>query len=553
MKKKLRNIAVAGILLCASAPSAAALELPVKSINGHKYFYYEVRIGDNVASLANSLGISRDKIIRYNPAAADGVRNGMVLYFPYEEFAQAGAKSIRHEVKRGETLFGLSHRYGVTPDDIIALNPQTKNGLKSGETILIPVLEESADGATQPAHHPNETPLYVVEPRTNEKPAAAADTVAAEAVAAVVAEDTEEETDATESADEAQDASIAVVLPFALGEENTSRQSLIYTDFYKGLLLAAEKAAAKGSHIDIHVYDSTDFGIDGAMRSASVIIAPEDAAQMGRIAEAVADSAAYVINLFNLKDESYLTNPSIVQAYIPHTEMYAKAYQGMRERFGDTRPVILTNTGGRNDKAAYLDYIRERYTADGIVPVEISYSGTLRSSELDILDPAERYVIVPSSGSLNEFNKMSHALKAYRDDPATATIEVFGYPDWAAFRGDALDMLYALGATLYSRIYIDPAGDDSRALADAFVANYGTAPMEIVPNNGALGYDLGCMLIENLRANDGVFTPETDGGMWQGKQSAFRFIKAGDKGGYVNDTLYIVTFDKDKTTQCTVL
>lgn len=550
MNKKLRNIALAGAVMC-SALAADALELPVKSINGHRYYYYEVRIGDTLPTLAGELGISRNDIIRYNPAAADGVRNGMVLYFPYEDFAQADATTIRHEVKRGETLFGLAHRYGVTPDDIIALNPRTKNGIKSGETVLIPVLQESTDGATQPAHTPNETPLYVVEPRPaaphgSETPAAESSDAASSAVTIV------EDAPAVADADEAQSASIAVVLPFALGEENPGKQAQLYTDFYKGMLLAAEQLGHEGSPVTIHVYDSTDFGIDEAIRSSSVIIAPEDAAQMARIADAVADSAAYVLNLFNLKDESYLTNASVVQANIPHAEMYAKAYQGMRDRFGNIRPVILTNTGGRNDKAAYLDYIRERYTADGIMPVEISYSGTLRSSDLDILDPAERYVVVPSSGALNEFNKMSHALKAYRDDPSTATIEVFGYPDWTAFRNDALDMLYALGATIYTRIFIDPAGDDSRALADGFTANFGVAPMEVVPNQGALGYDVAEMLIDNLRANGGVFLPDNDGSTWRGKQSAFRFRKAGD-GGYVNDALYIVTFDKDKTTQCTVL
>lgn len=547
MNKNLRNIALAGAVMC-SALVADALDLPVKSINGHRYYYYEVRIGDTVSSLAGKLGINRNDIIRYNPAAADGLRNGTVLYFPYEDFAQAGTTTINHEVKRGETLFGLAHRYGITPDDIIAVNPRAKNGIKSGEIILIPVLPESTDGATQPAHTPNETPLYVAEPtpETTET----SETPVAEAPAA---EEGPKDASADTYAAEAQPSSIAVVLPFALGEENPSRQAQLYTDFYKGMLLAAEQLGNEGAPVAIHVYDSTDFGIDEAMRSASVIIAPEDAAQMARMADAVADSAAYVLNLFNLKDESYLTNPSIVQANIPHSAMYAKAYQGMRERFGDIRPVILTNTGGRNDKAAYLDYIRERYAADGIVPVEISYSGTLRSSELDILDPAERYVVVPSSGTLSEFNKISHALKAYRDDPATATIEVFGYPDWTAFRNDALDMLHSLCATIYTRIFIDPAGDDSRALADGFTANYGAVPMEVVPNQGALGYDVAEMLIDNLRANGGVFLPETDGRTWRGKQSAFRFRKAADGGGYVNDALYIVTFDKDKTTQCTVL
>lgn len=45
---------------------------------------------------------------------------------------------VNHEVKRGETLWGIAHHYGVSPDDIVELNPSIKNGLKNGITIKIP-------------------------------------------------------------------------------------------------------------------------------------------------------------------------------------------------------------------------------------------------------------------------------------------------------------------------------------------------------------------------------------------------------------------------------
>lgn len=45
---------------------------------------------------------------------------------------------INHQVQRGETLWGLAHKYKVSADDIIKLNPSLKNGLKSGHTIRIP-------------------------------------------------------------------------------------------------------------------------------------------------------------------------------------------------------------------------------------------------------------------------------------------------------------------------------------------------------------------------------------------------------------------------------
>lgn len=569
MHKNLRIIALSGAIAMASA-IADAIELPVKSINGHRYYYYEVKYGDTVYSLANKFGISRDDIIRHNPGAADGLRAGNTLYFPYEDFAEAGSKAIRHEVKRGETLFGLSHRYGVTPDDIVAMNPHTKNGLKSGDTILIPVSPEAIDSATQHAAAPNETPVYV--PAPVETPAQEEDTKpqapkpeptedpieypAAETTEAYVNDNTAETADDMDAEEDIQvrDASIAVLLPFALEQDTPSKHAQLYTDFYKGMLLAAEEKSKEGQPVSIRAYDSNNFAIDTIIAGASVIIAPEDAGQINALTAAVDDNEGYVLNIFNLKDESYLTSPSLVQANIPHAAMYAKAYEGMRERFGNLRPVLLHNNNGRNEKSAFIDFIREKYIADGIAPIEVKYNGTLRSSDLDILDAAEgsRYVVVPSSGTLAEFNKMSHALKAFRNDPSTASVEIFGYPDWIAFRNDALDMLRELGATIYTRVFIDPEGEEYKNLSSEFKSNYGEAPMEVVPNQAVLGYDTASMLIDNLRENGGLFTP--DGGKtWQGKQSVFRLERPSEDSGFVNNALFIVTFHKDRTTQCTVI
>lgn len=45
---------------------------------------------------------------------------------------------IIHHVERGETLWGISHKYNVSADDIIKLNPSVANGLKAGSDIKIP-------------------------------------------------------------------------------------------------------------------------------------------------------------------------------------------------------------------------------------------------------------------------------------------------------------------------------------------------------------------------------------------------------------------------------
>ena len=174
----------------------------------------------------------------------------------------------------------------------------------------------------------------------------------------------------------------------------------------------------------------------------------------------------------------------------------------------------------------------------------------------------QKYVVIPSSGTLAEFNKMAYVVQNWRDrvralsaeHPELETVpgvEIFGYPDWTAFRGDALDMLHRLDATVYSRFLDNFTGFQAMGVAQAFKRWYGEAMIESVPTQALLGFDAACCIIKNLRANDGAFDPVYPS-EYNGVQSAFRFEREGD-GGFVNSSLYIIRFASSGTQNATVL
>ena len=43
-----------------------------------------------------------------------------------------------HTIERGQTVYAIATMYGVTPDDIYRLNPDSKEGIKAGATLKIP-------------------------------------------------------------------------------------------------------------------------------------------------------------------------------------------------------------------------------------------------------------------------------------------------------------------------------------------------------------------------------------------------------------------------------
>ena len=62
-----------------------------------------------------------------------------------------------------------------------------------------------------------------------------------------------------------------------------------------------------------------------------------------------------------------------------------------------------------------------------------------------------------------------------------------------------------------------------------------------------LVFDVGNMLIRNIRDNNGYFMPEAD--HYNGVQTSFRFLQDNVNGGYSNDEIYVLRFTPQGTVE----
>ena len=58
-----------------------------------------------------------------------------------------------HTIEKGQTVYAIATMYGVTPDDIYRLNPDSKEGIKAGATLKIP--QRDIVGGTAKKHDGN--------------------------------------------------------------------------------------------------------------------------------------------------------------------------------------------------------------------------------------------------------------------------------------------------------------------------------------------------------------------------------------------------------------
>lgn len=497
-----------------------------------------------------------------------------------------------HLVKKGETIYGISRQYDISEADLIAANPRLETvGLKYGTVLTIPAKEPQPTYEYTPKSlsTPASTSVYstpkseysvtadATEPKnttttasTYESPVfttASTTTVYVENIASGDTIESKNSYGNNMSAPQVEDPTLltpseatmpdiesqpdtlrmTVMLPFMLSAQQPDKQAQLYTEFYRGLLLAADSLRNHGNPLIISAYD-TAASIDTVnsilshpeVAKSTVIIAPDDDLQLGRIASFASENGAKVFNAFAVKSTLYHNNAAMMQANIPHSDMYDTAVAGILKEYPDyTLAMLVPQEGGKTDKAEFQSRLRSKAMADGREIVEVTYSGMLRQADLEKLIANKKYIFIPSSGTQTEFSRIISTLKAYKESLNDYNAaRLFGYPEWITFRGDALENMRFMNTTIYSRFYNDESSLRTKDLTAEYSRWYGTPMMNAIPVQGILGFDAGMYLIRSLNNSE----PFPGTMPYSGIQSDFRFASDGSNAGAVNKALYLVNF-----------
>lgn len=582
--------------------NASVNDLPVREVNGRTYHYYEVASKETVYSLCHKLGISKEELIKHNPTVADGLKTGSILFFPVENHEggesvaesnhnNGGRSIITHNVEKGETIYGIATRYGISTQDLIEQNPIVSEGLKAGQVLHISVPQKNVAPATtgraetetrkESAAEPATTGYIVKKKETFYSIAKANGITVAQLEAAnpgitvlregqvlsipsqSLASNQEEApalpSDSTSTAGETGsisvddfasasgvdttnvgELSVAVILPFMLDEETPSKGALRSTEFYKGFLLAADSIRNNGTPVRISAYDSEGSNqkvhaliADSLLKTHRIIIAPDNAEQLIMLGEFGRVNNIKVFNDFLVRDETYLTNPAVMQANIPSAMMLEKAADAVAERVAYSTPVFLTLTDGQNDKGDFVDALKKRLDSRGVEYKSISVEGKLTPATLKALPADGSYSFIPTSGRQSDVNRLLPGLIEWRDEAVMPMVKVIGYPEWITFRGETLDNMHNLNTFIYSRFFDDEKSMRSQRLEKKFKDWYGAGMENAIPRQGMLGFDTGMFVFEYLK---------NPSGRYDGVQNGFNFTVPEGANGGCNSALYLVNY-----------
>lgn len=124
------------------------LRIPVIASNAtesttQQFAYHVVEKKQTLYSICKKYGVSQEDVFKYNPHAKMGLRSGETLKIPVGGKTEPDRQDIDfiyHTVKQNESFNSISQLYGVEISDIVKYNPSAKYSMKPGDIIRLPKL-----------------------------------------------------------------------------------------------------------------------------------------------------------------------------------------------------------------------------------------------------------------------------------------------------------------------------------------------------------------------------------------------------------------------------
>ena len=493
MKQILQRI----LLLCVS------LLLVTTTLMAQAPLRHVVKKLETVYSISKRYGVSEEDIYRLNEGSQWGIREGQTLLIPQrkpdtiyvEAPAVVQAEPGIHVVQSGETLFGISRKYGLTVSKLLELNPQKHDAqIAVGERIIV-----AADAVVEKAPSPlNGTQIKQVR--------------------------------------------VALILPL-----RESGQPSRYLHFYEGVLLGIERLQRQGVSIDLQVDAAVNpSALTQLLKSKEgerydLIIGGDSEQSVELLAQRAKVQQAVYLSPFvwqsgkgQLYDHFFQLNPAQYRVTERLQQAFVERYAGYE--------VLLVRCG-EGDQADKFKAIETACREVGIATQSRSLR-ELTVGQWPRLSGKKCVILLNSSKKAD----LTAVLDAMRDAQlSTSDYQLFGYPQWQTYGKNIDERLQAVGATIFSTFYWDRELPESQQVREAYKHWYGRDIEEGYPSYALLGYDVVRYFISALSSYGRGFQQYQHQLPKDGLQSGFLFAPAitgrsSGRGGYTNLNLFFITY-----------
>jgi LysM repeat protein len=466
---------------------------------------------ETLFGIARKYGISVNELKEMNPNLGQNLTIGTQLKVPSESVLEtATIEEDRfgfYEVEAKEGFYRLKVKLGLTEEEIIALNPYAKDGLKEGMILKIP--KEISSEVIVEAHRVDLSEH--IKNRTKRK--------------------------------------VAVLLPFQLKSFETdsleanedllqrNRTLRIALDFYSGVLMASEFIKDKGISVDLIVYDT-----EGDMATLHDIFNRNDFtttdAVIGPLLSKNVELAASKLKSDNIPVFSPLTNRNLkltsnLFQTLPDDNLLALAMiQYLKDNHSGKNMLLIADKTSTNKEA-----IKEAIPM--VRTLSPREAGFLYTTDIQgkLIDNQENWVILESTNPI----LISNAIGLLNGMPKTYQIRLFTTAKNDSFEYDDVSNMH-----LSNLQFTYPSVSKSYNLdeKDAFLVSYKNE-YGVYPNRFAVrGFDVTYDILLRLASADSIYDSVENDMETEYIENKFHYEKK-LFSGYTNQSFYILKYNQE--------
>ncbi|SJL29827.1 amino acid ABC transporter substrate-binding protein [Porphyromonas gingivalis] len=463
---------------------------------------------------------------------------------------QTRSRTKVHVVQAKETVYGLARQYDLSEDDIYTLNPSARQGIKEGQTLLIPSKPVRANSKISAARHPSEhiirpqETLYSIsrkyglseEELMKANPGISATNFPAGHKLRIPGSDS---TAMASSPTTSQSEAIEVGLMLPLSG-NTQR----YVEFYEGMLMGLNRLKKRGVSVTLRVYDvsntsdAEDVIHSGELNDCHLIIGGASNDQIAAISRYADRRGINYVVPFSSGKIAGKASANLFQINPPQEYLYPQVAKLFMQRYADRTAVFITGAGEIEPCAAF---IMSEMDKAGRPYTKIS-SDREQGELVKLLRSDTRIVIMPCMTGESILRRM---LSLADGNGKAELVTFFGYPEWQSFDRDLQGRMRKYGSSFYSSFFFNPAQPESEQFLSQYYAWYNHKVSGGFPKYSVLGYDITNYFIGGLASygrslrNNLPMLPST------GLQTDFQFREIRGDSGFVNLNLFLVTLRSD--------
>ena len=513
----------------------------------------------------------------------------------------------RHEIKAGETLYSISHTYGVTISAIQAANPGLGETIIAGQTINIPaktaqepvqhiiiqtppvqqapeqhiiiqpVTQQATVEDVQPTPVVEEIPpcketyevkkketLYSIAQRFG---VSVDEIVAANPTIEPDKKDrikkgqvlcipfTQAELEAMRPVEVEEEeivikepvpVNFAVIMPFGLDQQKKTREAITMIDFYEGIMLAVSEMKRDGVSGKVYAYDEAQ--IDSVlalpqMKNVQLIIGAKDASNINKLKTFTEKNNISLV--VPLSSSTTLVNNSH-NVYQVNQKMDNDTYDRAFASFSAMHPnanYVFINIEDQTDKADYVLRLKNFLNSE-----KISYSNCDFKEIANLVGMLstnkENYIII-SSSTKTAFDRIVKRLGELALD--SYRINLFGYTDWQAFADKSIEAFKKYNCMFFTSFYNNPNATETYAFNQRFRSAFGRDQYHSYPRYGMLGYDIANFFVRNMYIEGEDFAANIENLTSDAIQNPMHFTHKNTWSGFINNAMMFVKYNADGT------